>query len=207
MARAAVIVIRGRKRKPGNRHACGKLVQEKPIDPKVIALRMPHRRSVPAELAHDPLAETALGRYRLQRRITLAEWQAGDWYSGVVGRYRRDLESPNPNPPSISGAITGKSEEEPAPQGQPKVDMRTDQERARDNKETYNGAFEAMHEEGHHAQKWVARVVVYNEECPSEHFHQMRRGLLALAVHRRMCTSREALDIREQIMHKHFRNK
>jgi hypothetical protein len=68
---------RGRKRKSGARYPSGGLVREKQADKITIALRMPHRSGVPRHLAHDPKAESVMGRYSLNGLITPLEYDAG----------------------------------------------------------------------------------------------------------------------------------
>ncbi len=47
-------IMVGRKRKKGLREPNGRVLRVKATDPKAVARRQPHRRGVPAALAHDP---------------------------------------------------------------------------------------------------------------------------------------------------------
>lgn len=174
---------RGRKRKSGNRHPGGQLVDEKPPDRKVVALRMPHRQDVPRHLAHDAKAESVLGRYNLNGRITNIEYDAAIWYRGVVQRYRATIHCPSPDPKSIAGETV---------RGAP---TEFTEEEARTRKEACDGAYQAAMEAGQKGAKYLARVVVFDEQCPSEYFRQFRLAMWHVAVHNGMCTRTKFLDM------------
>lgn len=179
---------RGRKRKAGERHPCGKLKAEK-IDVRLVALRMPHRASVPAELAHDPLAECEFGRMVLNGKVTRAEYNAGVWWRGTVNRMRVAIGAPNPNPASLGAEMQSRG-----------LPGEIDAEESERRRSQYNSAFVAMMGEGGvKGTKAVSRTVVYDEPCPRNAYTFFRYSLLALAVHRAFLKPQEALDIREQI--------
>lgn len=181
----------GRKRKSTKRRTkCGKLEQDKTPLPQIIALNQPHRKSVPASLRHDAKAESHLGRYNLNQNITDEEYAAGVWYAGVVTRYRAVLDSPKPSPNSISGALA-------ATGGRSGVILDDDEAERRTS--VYNNAFEAVSKQGNWAARAVARVAVYGEICPMGKFSDLRRGLIALAVHRGMLKAEQAIDLSSQI--------
>lgn len=183
----AKIVYFGRPRKLGRRHPGGKLEQpDRDIDVKAVAQSMPHRRGVVAELRHDPKAESVLGRYHLSGKITEWEYEAGTWYAATVNRYRAVISAPNPAPRSNAGVLV------PIFGGLP---WAVDDDEAERRKSAYDQAFEVLDNVGQRAAKSVARVCVYNENCPLGLWSMMRMGLLKLAIHRGLCTERQTLDI------------
>jgi hypothetical protein len=98
----------GRKRKQNiKRQPNGQPSRERGIDPKALAQLMPHRRLVPAEVAHDPKAECLLGRLCLNGWITEIQYQAGVKYRTAIARYRTVIEAPRSTEVSMSGVIVG----------------------------------------------------------------------------------------------------
>jgi hypothetical protein len=183
----AQVVILGRKRKIGARKPSGDLITpDRDVDVKAVAQAMPHRRGVVVELRHDPKAESALGRYHLSGKITEWEYEAGTWYAVTVSRYRAVISAPNPSPRSNAGVLV------PIFGGQP---WAVDDDEAERRKSAYNQAFGVLDSVGQRAAKAVARVCVYNENCPLGLWGMMRMGLLKLAVHRGLCTEKQTLDI------------
>ena len=182
-------VVVGRKRKPGMRKPSGDLIPPRDIDPKVIALRMPHRTAVPQSVAHDPKAEQHLGVYNLNGKITNQEYEAGKWYAETVNRYRAVIDAPKSSPSSNAGVLV------PIFGGQPYA---MDDDEAQRRTSIYNAAFEVVGGVSQKAAKAVARVAVYGERCPDDLWRQFRLGLLALAVHRGLFTDtdKELVDIR-----------
>lgn len=188
---------KGRKRKTTARFPCGK-AREVVTDAKVIALTMPHRRDVPDAVRHDAKAESEIGRMSLRNAITTEEYEAARWFSGVVHRYRSLIEAPNPSPPSNAGILVH------APAGQAYID----DDEAERRTVAYNTAYEALvaGEYGmpHRRALAVKLVVVQDHPCPEGFLPDLRRGLIALAVHRGMLKPQTALDMLGQISH--FRN-
>jgi len=98
----------GRKRKQNiKREPNGRAQREKSIEPNAIAQLMPHRRLVPANVAHDPKAECIMGRLCLNGWITEIQYQAGVKYRTAVSRYRAVIEAPRSTEQSMSGVIVG----------------------------------------------------------------------------------------------------
>jgi hypothetical protein len=97
----------GRKRRQTKREPNGKPQRERGIDPKAIAQLQPHRRLVPAEVAHDPKAECVMGRLCLNGWITEIQYQAGVKYRTAVARYRSVIEAPRSTEASMAGVIVG----------------------------------------------------------------------------------------------------
>lgn len=180
---------RGRKRKSGPRWPSGDCVREKIEEPNVIALRMPHRSGVPRHLAHDPKAETVLGRYSLNGLITAAEYDAGIYYRGVVARQLAAIGAPKSDVPSCTGEAMSRG----------KAGGLDDDEMVR-RKAVYDQAYEAVEGGGgQHGAKALARVAVYDERCPSGLFRQMRLSLVGLMVVRGLCTNAQGIDLRRKI--------
>lgn len=128
-----MIVIRGRKRKPGQREPNGRPQREKGVDPKAIAALMPHRRLVPADVMHDPKAESILGRLCLNGWICANCYDAGIKYREIVLRYRAVIDSPRYEH-SLSGVAIGPW----AGSGE------LDDDEAHRRKATYDAAFEHL---------------------------------------------------------------
>lgn len=172
---------RGRKRKQGPRHPCGDLVEEKSIDPKVIAFTMPHRQGAPEELRHDPKAGSELGVLNLTGLISDDQFDAGDRYGKDVARYRSIvLSAPKENPASIAGfseprAGSGEVSDEIA------VRIR----------ETFDDVFEALNEKGNRVLRTVNHVVIHNKRPDPEHIPTLRIGLDAIHDHYTLTNQRK----------------
>src|SRR5690242_810276 len=95
-------VMVGRKRKAGRRYKSGQRVQEKGITPAQVAATMPHRAGLPADRRHDQKAESPLGALNLIGALSVVQYDAGLKYRDIVRRYRAVIDSPNPNPATIS---------------------------------------------------------------------------------------------------------
>jgi hypothetical protein len=150
---------------------------------------MPHRLGVPRQFAHDPKAESVLGRYNLNGLITDLEWDAGVYYRGVVGRYLAIINAPKANMPSCTG--------EPKSKGQP-FEFSADEADRR--KSAYNEAYEAVEEGGgQRGAMALKRVAVYDQLCPDGMIGPMRYSLIWLMLVRGMCTKALALDMRDKI--------
>lgn len=164
-----VLNRRGRKRKSGKRSKCGKLyVTEVELIRRAreVVLAQPHRRSLPEALQLDQRAESPLGMLNLTGHISEAEYLAGKRWDLVVKRYRSVISAPDPTMQPVAGLGYDIPAEEAAKR-----------------KETYDRAYEAMHEAGQKAQHAVSRVAVYGEPCPGGRIPDLRRGLAALARH------------------------
>ncbi len=99
--------MRGRKRKPGQRTACGRLARhetEKEAMATVIAARRRHY-GVSAREARDPRLGTALGRLNYQGRISAAQYQAGLTFGELYQRHHRTMGLPTPSPRSVAGLL------------------------------------------------------------------------------------------------------
>lgn len=190
MNAAFKIERRGRKRKSGPRYPSGGLVREKSIEPNVIAMRMPHRAGVPQDLAHDPKAETVLGRYSLNGLITSLEYDAGVYYRGVVARQLAAIGAPKSDVPSCTGEAMSRGKA-----------GGLDEDESIRRKFVYDEAYEAVEEGGgQRGAKALARVAVYDERCPDGLFVQMRLSLIGLMLVRGMCTNAQGLDLRRKIL-------
>jgi hypothetical protein len=162
--------MKGRKRKTTTREPNGR-AQRTSIDVKAVAQTMPHRQEVKPEIRHDPLAETKLGRLRLNGWITQPQYEAGDKYREIVLRYRAVIDAPR-GEQSLAGVIVG-------PWGGSGA---LDDDEARRRKDQYDAAFEALEcGAGNRAARAVAHVAIYNriEFVLSD----LRNGLTALAEH------------------------
>jgi hypothetical protein len=197
--RALVVVRKGRPRKPGHRHPCGQLIDPSKAEvteaekafAKVIAIHQPHRRDVPESQRHDAKAGTVLGRLELGGKITREQFLAGEWYAGVVRRYRQVIMAPNCNPGSISGATIVGS-------GGP---VHIEDEEAQRRKSVYDAAFELLDRIGQRVAKAVAHTAVHDRPA-GDGLNLLLIGLEALAVHRGLtkpknsCTEKQTEDFR-----------
>ena len=111
---------RGRKRKPGLRHACGKRIRqetEREAMAVVIAARRRHH-GVTATQARDERLGTAFGRLAYQRVISDPQYQAGLTFAELYQRHHIAMGLPLPSAASIAGrlvneGIIGSSPSEP----------------------------------------------------------------------------------------------
>lgn len=161
----------GRKRRRGNREPNGQIQRERGIDPKAIAQLMPHRRDVPHELAHDPKAESVLGRLCLNGWITQIQYDAGVKYREIVMRYKAIIDCPR-GEVSMSGIIVG-------PWGS---SFTLDEAEIERRKSSYNAAFEYLESHaGNMGARAVASCAVHerNDFIP----RHLKCGLDALARH------------------------
>ncbi len=167
------ISMAGRKRSRGNREPNGRLQREdKPVDTRLLAAVMPHRRDLPLHSQDDPKAESIFGRLLLKGKITGRQYAAGIRYRDIVLRYRAVMSVPSHTPPSMAGIIVGAwrggrglSEEEVA-----------------DRRDAYNGAFEALESgAGNRGARAVAHVCIFERE----HFDLkvLQCGLNVLVAH------------------------
>lgn len=175
MAKAFKVERRGRSRKLGDRHACGKLVTDREVvEARVIAFKQPHRQGAPESKRHDPKAAWPLGILNLNGTISDVQYQAGVLYGGTVQRYRAHYlaDVPDPSPSSIAGFM------QPGRSGGRAMDPAD----ARNLKHAYDAAFEQLMEAGQRAARAVARMAVFGEPCPVEFIH-LRNGLDKLVIH------------------------
>lgn len=188
--RAIAVMRVGRKRKTGPRHPCGQLVdpskaevteKEKAVA-RAIAVNQPHRQDISPSLRHDAKATTVLGRLELGGKITREQYEAGDWYAGVVQRYRQVIMAPNDSPGSITGVTIVGS-------GAP---LHIDDDEAKRRKAVYDRAFETLDRIGQRVAKSVARVAVHNESPNCDMLALLIIGLEALAVHRGLTKPRKS---------------
>lgn len=214
----------GRKRKAGKRHPGGELVRtDKRPDDRVRASRQPHRRQLKDADRLSERAESLLGRLSLQNDpasdrkkpkplISAEQFEAGELYGRVVGKYRSTIESP----PSGGGfgreLPSGNAEPADAPE-QTAPHTRCGSEGAdpierqvciggilltlrewpcgniddgcscAQRKARYDGAFEAVMRAGQRAAKTVARVAVHGEAIAPQDLVYLKAGLDALARH------------------------
>jgi hypothetical protein len=162
-------IMVGRKRKKGLREPNGRVQRLKAIDPKAVAKSQPHRRGVPAALAHDPKAECMMGRLCLNGFISETQYEAGVKYRTAVMRYRSAIEAPRANEASMTGVLAG-----PSGGGAPISERKQIEVR-----NSYMRAFEAIEQAG--AARDVAHCAVFDR--PPFALDKVQRGLDALAVH------------------------
>jgi hypothetical protein len=162
-------IMVGRKRKKGPREPNGRVQRVKAIDPKAVAKSQPHRRGVPAALAHDPKAECMMGRLCLNGDISQTQYEAGVKYRTAVMRYRSVIEAPRASEASMAGVLAG-----PTSGGAPISERRQIELR-----NGYMRAFEAIEQVG--AARDVAHCAVF-DRGPFV-LDKVQRGLDALAVH------------------------
>ncbi len=167
----------GRKRRQNiKREPNGQAQRERGIDPKAIAQLMPHRRLVPANVAHDPKAESIMGRLCLNGWITEIQYQAGVKYRTATARYRTVIEAPRSSEASMSGVIVG-----------PWGGSEMTEERQIEIRDAYMRAFEALDSVG------VARDIshVIHDKHPFT-IPRVKCGLDALARHYGLTFSRKS---------------
>ena len=105
-------MARGRKRKPGKRHPCGKLVRpssgetQAQILATVVDARQRHYR-VTAAQARDQRLSSALGRLAFSGAITQQQYEAGQRFGEVYHRHHVVTGIPLPTPRSVGGLMTG----------------------------------------------------------------------------------------------------
>jgi hypothetical protein len=105
-------MARGRKRKPGKRHPCGKLVRrssgetQAEILATVVDARQRHYR-VTAAQARDQRLSSALGRLAFKGAITQQQYEAGQRFGEVYHRHHVVTGIPLPTPRSVGGLMTG----------------------------------------------------------------------------------------------------
>ena len=93
-------MIRGRKRKPGSRHPCGKRIHaetEREIMQTAIDARQRHY-GVTARQARDARLGTSLRRLAYQELISSAQYEASRWFAELYQRHHLTLGMPVPHP-------------------------------------------------------------------------------------------------------------
>ena len=103
-------MARGRKRNPGNRHPCGKLVRpssgetQAEILATVVDARQRHYR-VTAAQARDQRLSSALGRLAFAGIISQQQYEAGQRFGSVYYRHQLVTGMPLPRPTSVAGVM------------------------------------------------------------------------------------------------------
>ena len=100
-------MIRGRKRKPGARHACGKRVRgetEREVMQTALEARQRHY-GIGASRARDERFGTSLGRLSFQELISAQQYDAGLRFAELYQRHRVILGLPNPHPRSPAAVM------------------------------------------------------------------------------------------------------
>ena len=103
-------MARGRKRKAGKRHPCGKLVQpsaaetQREITATVLEARQRHY-GVTARQARDERLGTALGRLAFAGSITVEQYSAAELYGDLMARNRGVMGLPRIHPHSAAGLM------------------------------------------------------------------------------------------------------
>ena len=100
-------MIRGRKRKPGSRHPCGKRIHaetEREIMQTAIDARQRHY-GVTGRQARDARLGTSLGRLAYQELISSAQYEAGRRFAELYQRHHVTLGMPVPHPRSLAGLM------------------------------------------------------------------------------------------------------
>jgi hypothetical protein len=113
-------MIRGRKRKPGARHNCGKLKREE-TEREAMATALAARQrhyGVTAKQARDERLGTSLGRLAFRHVISENQYQAGVVFGELYQHHHIVMGLPTPSPRSVAGilineGIFGSSPSEP----------------------------------------------------------------------------------------------
>ena len=105
-------MARGRKRKAGKRHPCGKLVRPSAgeTQAEILATVVDARRrqyGVTARQARDDRLGSALGRLAFAGVITAEQYQAGSTFGEVYHRHHLVTGMPLPTPRSVGGLMAG----------------------------------------------------------------------------------------------------
>ena len=126
--------MRGRKRKPGRRTACGRLANEETEREAMATVLNARARhfGVSINSARDPRLGTALGRLNYQGRISDQQYQAGQTFGELYQRHHRTMGLPTPSPRSVAGllineGIFGGSEVIPSPDDVARLRKRFDE--------------------------------------------------------------------------------
>ncbi|OYY00910.1 MAG: hypothetical protein B7Y80_03055 [Hyphomicrobium sp. 32-62-53] len=126
--------MRGRKRKPGRRTACGRLANEETEREAMATVLNARARhfGVSITSARDPRLGTALGRLNYQGRISDEQYQAGQTFGELYQRHHRTMGLPTPSPRSVAGllineGIFGGSEVIPSPDDVARLRKRFDE--------------------------------------------------------------------------------
>lgn len=103
-------MAKGRKRKSGKRHPCGKLVRPSTGETQadVLATVVDARRrqyGVTARQARDERLGSALGRLAFRSLITADQYSAGQVYATTMGRYRAIMGLPTDQPRSMMALL------------------------------------------------------------------------------------------------------
>lgn len=103
-------MAKGRKRKAGKRHPCGKLVQasagetQREVMATVLEARQRHY-GVTAKQARDERLGTALGRLTFCGVINAEQFAAGQKYGEIYHRHHAVMGLPMPFPASVTGIL------------------------------------------------------------------------------------------------------
>jgi hypothetical protein len=103
-------VARGRKRKAGRRHPCGKLVPasvgetQREVVATVLEARQRHY-GVTERQAKDDRLGTALGRVAFLGKITSDQYAAGEMYGEIMARNRAVMGLPMDQPRSVTALL------------------------------------------------------------------------------------------------------
>jgi len=100
-------MVRGRKRKPGQRYLCGKRTKqelEKDAMSTVIEARQ-RLFGVTAKQAKDERLGTALGRLAFRQMISETQYQAGIAFAQLYHHHHTAMGLPSPNPRSVAGLL------------------------------------------------------------------------------------------------------
>ena len=103
-------MARGRKRKPGKRHPCGKLVRPSKgeTQAQILATVVDARRRhlhVTAAQARDQRLSSALGRLAFTGAITQQQYEAGQRFGSVYYRHQLVTGMPLPRPTSVADVM------------------------------------------------------------------------------------------------------
>ncbi len=103
-------MARGRKRKAGRRHPCGKLVPasvgetQREVVATVLEARQRHY-GVTERQAKDDRLGTALGRVAFAGKITADQYAAGEMYGEIMARNRAVMGLPMDQPRSVTALL------------------------------------------------------------------------------------------------------
>jgi|SRR5215468_2944521 len=162
---------RGRRRKAGQRYPGGQLKREQ--EAQDFAASMPHRKKLKAEDVTSQLGESALGRLRLEEKISQQQYDAGNDYFKLWIKYLATLAAPRWSPRTNGGesllcaaCVNGRIDECPC----------------NIVKRKFLQKYDALRRQGWEVVKHVTRVVLYDEEPPVIHHGEPGKYLLPLLL-------------------------
>lgn len=151
--------------------------------PNQVARRMPHRRLVTADHAHDERMETPLGAQYVVGAIPRHLYVAGLRFRAIVGRYRAVTEAPRLAPSLAGRGVKSDGHDEAPPTDRLADEPKDPKQEYDDRMADYVGAMKALRTLKGAAANITHRVIVEEAGIPPGGFRALLEGLGALAEH------------------------